>query len=134
MKDTHILNKTIDKVDEKIEKMTHHSKDTHSYKGWLNSDSFLKRSFSILGYSTVASLIIVIPFYIILFTGIMIAFFAFGGDDMGHKGMRYDKEFSGQYREMNRNSEPETEVPEYDLSAESEYEGEDLEEATTTKK
>lgn len=41
--------------------------DTHSYKGWLNSDSFLKRAFSIMGYNMVASLIIAIPFYIIFF-------------------------------------------------------------------
>ena len=34
------------------------SKDTHSYKGWLNSDSFLKRAFAIVGYQTVAGLII----------------------------------------------------------------------------
>ena len=36
--------------------------DTHSYKGWLNSDSFWKRAFAILGYSTVAGLIVSIPF------------------------------------------------------------------------
>ena len=33
-------------------------KDTYSYKGWLNSDSFLKRSFAICGYSTIPILII----------------------------------------------------------------------------
>ena len=33
-------------------------KETHSYKGWLNSDSFLKRAFAHLGYQTVAVLII----------------------------------------------------------------------------
>lgn len=32
--------------------------DTYSYKGWLNSDSFLKRAFAIVGYQTVAGLII----------------------------------------------------------------------------
>jgi len=39
--------------------------DTHSYKGWLNSDSFLKRAFAIYGYSFVASLIISVPIFII---------------------------------------------------------------------
>lgn len=33
-------------------------KDTYSYKGWLNSDSFMKRAFAILGYQSVAGLII----------------------------------------------------------------------------
>lgn len=32
--------------------------DTHSYKGWLNSDSFLKRAFAIAGYSFIPVLII----------------------------------------------------------------------------
>ncbi len=33
-------------------------KDTYSYKGWLNSDNFLKRAFACLGYQAVATLII----------------------------------------------------------------------------
>lgn len=41
-------------------------KDTHSYKGWLNSDNFLKRAFAIYGYMMVAGLIIMIPFYILM--------------------------------------------------------------------
>lgn len=32
--------------------------ETYSYKGWLISDSFLKRSFAILGYESVARLIL----------------------------------------------------------------------------
>lgn len=40
--------------------------DTYSYKGWLNSDKFLKRAFAIYGYMLVAGLIIAIPFYIII--------------------------------------------------------------------
>ena len=32
--------------------------DTHSYKGWLNSDSFVKRAFATLGYQIVATLMI----------------------------------------------------------------------------
>lgn len=41
--------------------------ETYSYKGWLNSDSFLKRAFAIYGYSLVAALIIGIPIYAIFF-------------------------------------------------------------------
>jgi hypothetical protein len=40
------------------------SKDTHSYKGWLNSDSFIKRSLAVAGYSIVGTLILYIPFAI----------------------------------------------------------------------
>lgn len=39
-------------------------KDTYSYKGWLNSDSFLKRAFAVLGYYSVASIILVIILFI----------------------------------------------------------------------
>lgn len=49
--------------------------ETNNYKGWLNSDNFFKRAFAVLGYNTVASLIIAIPFYIILF-GMMFAFYS----------------------------------------------------------
>jgi len=38
--------------------MTRKKPETYSYKGWLISDSFLKRSFAVLGYQTVAGLII----------------------------------------------------------------------------
>ncbi len=41
-------------------------KDTYSYKGWLNSDSFWKRAFAIYGYSTVAAMVIMIPIYLII--------------------------------------------------------------------
>jgi hypothetical protein len=33
-------------------------KDTYSYKGWIISDSFVKRCFASLGYHTVAILMI----------------------------------------------------------------------------
>ena len=46
---------------------TQHKVDTHSYKGWLNSDSFWKRAFAILGYNSAASFLIAIPFYFIMF-------------------------------------------------------------------
>jgi hypothetical protein len=32
-------------------------KETYSYKGWLNSDSFLKRALSIFGYGLIPMLI-----------------------------------------------------------------------------
>ncbi|HNW08967.1 MAG TPA: hypothetical protein PK619_00070 [bacterium] len=41
--------------------------DTHSYKGWLNSDSFLKRALAIYGYMSVAGLIIAVPIYVFVF-------------------------------------------------------------------
>lgn len=40
--------------------------DKHSYKGWLNSDSFLKRSFGIFFYYCFASILISSIFFIIL--------------------------------------------------------------------
>lgn len=40
------------------------NKDTYSYKGWLNSDSFIKRAFGVLGYYSIASIILVIVFLI----------------------------------------------------------------------
>ena len=51
--------------------------DTYSYKGWLNSDHFLKRAFAILGYGSVATLILYIPFLIIML--IFIGVFAYFG-------------------------------------------------------
>lgn len=59
--------------------------ETNSYKGWLNSDSFMKRVFATFGYSTLGGLIIAIPFYIIMF-GIMFAFLGSGAFD-GPKDM-----------------------------------------------
>lgn len=41
-----------------IKKKIAKSVDTHSYKGWLNSDSFVKRAFASLGYQIVATLMI----------------------------------------------------------------------------
>jgi hypothetical protein len=48
------------------------TEDTYGYKGWLNSDSFLKRAFSILGYMFVAQMIIQIPLMIIFFIIMMV--------------------------------------------------------------
>ncbi len=54
--------------------------DSHSYKGWLNSDSFLKRAFAIYGYGFVASLIISIPIFIIaIIIGVVGALSFMGG-------------------------------------------------------
>jgi hypothetical protein len=53
-------------------------KDTYSYRGWLISDNFLKRAFAILGYYSVASLIIsfilLLLLFIFMFFGMMIGF------------------------------------------------------------
>ncbi len=110
-----MINNTLDKMQSGVENAAHNvahtfdRKDTHSYKGWLNSDSFLKRSFAVLGYNTVASLIIMIPVYALLFAGALFFFSMMGkGDmhaDMGSRGMRYDKEFSGQYKDLNIDEE-----------------------------
>jgi hypothetical protein len=104
-----MTNNTIDNVQKSVEgavdNVTHTftRKDSHSYKGWLNSDSFLKRAFAILGYQTVASFIIMIPLYALIIAGTLL-FFGFSGDGGGEMGgMRYDREFSGQYRDLNTN-------------------------------
>lgn len=41
-------------------------KETYSYRGWLNSDSFLKRAFAVYGYAFVAGLIIIVPLYVLM--------------------------------------------------------------------
>ena len=52
-------------------------KDTHSYKGWLNSDNFMKRCLSVVGYQFVGTLVIylaalaVFLVFGILFFGLM---------------------------------------------------------------
>lgn len=43
------------------------SLDTYSYRGWLNSDYFLKRVFAVLGYYTLGYLIIVGVFVLVIF-------------------------------------------------------------------
>lgn len=47
--------------------------DTHSYKGWLNSDSFIKRCLAVLGYGFVASIIASVAFYVLLFMYMVMA-------------------------------------------------------------
>ena len=40
-------------------------KDTHSYQGYLNSDSFIKRSMGVLGYNTIGTLLIYVAMIVI---------------------------------------------------------------------
>ncbi len=54
------------------------SGDTYSYKGWLISDSFIKRAFAVLGYNMVAGLILYIPFVIFMFFVVGSMFSAMG--------------------------------------------------------
>ena len=49
--------------------------DTHSYKGWLNSDSFLKRAFAITGYQTVAGLLVYAVLLVVVFVFILLLIF-----------------------------------------------------------
>jgi len=46
--------------------MAQKKQDTFSYRGWLVSDSFLKRSFAVLGYYHIAALIIAAPIIFIV--------------------------------------------------------------------
>jgi hypothetical protein len=98
-----MTNNTIDNVQKNVEGAvdnvvhTFDRKDTHSYKGWLNSDSFIKRAFAVFGYNTVASLIIMIPLYALLFIGALFFFrtLASGGD------MQYGDQSQRQFRNFN---------------------------------
>ena len=58
--------------------MSNDGTDTYSYKGWLISDSFLKRAFAVFGYNLVAGLIIWVGLFIIFMLFAMIAAFVFG--------------------------------------------------------
>ena len=53
-------------------------KETYSYKGWLNSDSFIKRAFAVYGYSMVAGLIVALPIYLLFFIVGMVVYFLTG--------------------------------------------------------
>jgi hypothetical protein len=52
--------------------------DTHSYKGWLNSDSFWKRAVAVFGYNIVGYFIIIIIFLAIIFIPLIIISFVTG--------------------------------------------------------
>ncbi len=74
--------------------------DTHSYKGWLNSDSFWKRVFSVYGYSLVGGIIIAIPLTIVI---MLVAFgsamlFLGGMHDSGFDRYRDANEYGSGYR------------------------------------
>ncbi|MBU2566980.1 hypothetical protein KKG46_05505 [Patescibacteria group bacterium] len=57
---------------------TSKKEETYSYKGWLISDSFIKRAMAVLGYQFVASLIInAVIFGIII--GFVVVFGIIGG-------------------------------------------------------
>lgn len=40
-------------------------KDTYSYRGWLNSDSFIKRALAISGY------MLVVQLFVLFFAGVL---------------------------------------------------------------
>lgn len=48
------------------------TQDTYSYKGWMQSDKLLKRSFAVYGHALVAGLCIAIPLYLIIFVTIFL--------------------------------------------------------------
>ncbi|PKL55922.1 MAG: hypothetical protein CVV35_07375 [Methanomicrobiales archaeon HGW-Methanomicrobiales-6] len=58
--------------------MSNGETDTYGYKGWLISDSFLKRAFAVFGYNLVAGLIIWLGLLIIFMLFAMVAAFVFG--------------------------------------------------------
>jgi len=49
--------------------------DTFSYKGWLISDSFVKRSFAALGYQMMATLFIYLGIFAIIASSILFTMF-----------------------------------------------------------
>lgn len=63
------------------------SGDTYSYKGWLISDSFIKRAFAVLGYNMVAGLMLYIPFVVIFFFLMGSMFAAYSPGMMQHDRM-----------------------------------------------
>lgn len=52
--------------------------ETYSYKGWLISDSFWKRAFAVLGYYSVASLIISVVVFGIVMIFVLLGLLFFG--------------------------------------------------------
>jgi hypothetical protein len=58
--------------------MSNGGTDTYSYKGWLVSDSFLKRALAVFGYNLVAGLIIWVGLFIIFMLFAVMAAFVFG--------------------------------------------------------
>ncbi|KAF5038290.1 hypothetical protein DSECCO2_555840 [anaerobic digester metagenome] len=58
--------------------MSNGGMDTYSYKGWLVSDSFLKRALAVFGYNFVAGLIIWVGLFIIFMLFGVVAALVFG--------------------------------------------------------
>ena len=58
--------------------MTESAIDTYSYQGWLNSDSFWKRAFGIVGYYMAGILAIYLVIMILIVIFAVIASFVFG--------------------------------------------------------
>lgn len=58
--------------------MSNGGTDTYSYKGWLTSDSFLKRAFAVFCYNLVAGLIIWVGLFIIFMLFGVVAASVFG--------------------------------------------------------
>lgn len=58
--------------------MSNGGTDTYSHKGWLVSDSFLKRALAVFGYNLVAGLIIWIGLFIIFMLFAVMAALVFG--------------------------------------------------------
>ena len=52
--------------------------DTYSYRGWLVSDSFLKRTAAVFGYSLVAQLLIAAVIGVFFVFSAVLAAFVFG--------------------------------------------------------
>lgn len=46
--------------------------DTHSYKGWLNSNSFVKRALAVWGYQLVGNFIIGLIFLIVVILPLLV--------------------------------------------------------------
>ncbi|MFZ2593787.1 MAG: hypothetical protein WAX38_03375 [Minisyncoccia bacterium] len=68
--------------------------ETYSYKGWLNSDSFIKRALGVLGYSFVGSLILYIPFialFAFLISGALFSGMKNGSFDMDNNQPKYEQ-------------------------------------------
>jgi len=56
--------------------MKKEEEDTYSYRGWLVSDSLIKRAFAVWGHYMVAGLIVVAPMILLsMITGFLSVFF-----------------------------------------------------------
>jgi hypothetical protein len=52
--------------------------ETYSYKGWLISDNFWKRAFAVLGYYSVASMVVGAVFFVVMLVFILLGLAFFG--------------------------------------------------------